>query len=222
MINASAILLQILQNLKTVCMYCIIYPTRNVYYTIISLINFFVPRNSTRSIIIIALVFYGVANLAKISAKSLQFDTSSGTVSIDSMPCFGIKDGCESVKIIMFACLLMSPFFFWNRHYLFGSTDCIDYNGMVDKIKIMMTELKKRRLNGKIDRTLDAVGMYASTERQYIKHKITAMKEPINQQIIDDRISLLKSKNIEWLTPSSRVNQDIERTFLTNLSRLEP
>ena len=217
MINAAAIL----QNLKTVFMYFIIYPMRNVYYTINSLINFFVPRNSTRSIIIIALVFYCVANVTKMSGKSLEFDTSSGMVSIESMPCFGIKEGCKSVKIIMFACMLMIPFFFWNRHYLFGSTECIDYNGMVDKIKIMMTELKKRRLNGKIDRTLDAVGMYASNERQYIRQKITALKEPINQQLINDRISLLKSKNIEWLTPSTRVNQEIERKFLSNLSQLE-
>ena len=211
----------ILQNLKTVFMYFIIYPIRNVYYTLSSLISFFVPRNSTRTIILIALVFYCVANITKMSGKSLEFDTSSGTVSIETMPCFGIEKGCASVKIIMFVCMLLFPFFFWNRNYLFGSPDCIDYNGMVDKIKIMMTELKKRRLNGKIDRTLDAVGMHATEEREYIKQKITAMTEPVNQQIIDDRISLLKSRNIKWVTQPNPVNQDIERKFLSNLSELE-
>ena len=211
----------VIGGIKPVFMYLTIYPLWNLYYGIVFIINLVAPRQSTRSIFLIAVIFYVVANLVRVSTRLLEFDSPYGNFSLDSMPCFGVKKGCQSMQVILFTCIVMFPLLFWNRSYLFGMTDCIDYEGMVDEIGTMMAELKRKRLDAKIDRTLDAVKMYNANERLHIKTKITAMKEPINQQIIDDRVSLLKSKNFVWPTDSNERAKDIEQKFNHKLSLLE-
>ena len=210
-----------LGGIKPVFMYLTIYPLWNLYYGVVFVINLVAPRQSTISIFIIAIMFYVVASIMRVSTRFLEFDSPDGNFSLDSMPCFGVKKGCQSIKVIVFTCIVMFPLFFWNREYLFGSTDCIDYNGMVDEIGTMMGELKRKRLDSKIDRTLDAVKMYNAAERRHIKNKITAMKEPLHQQIIDDRVSLLKSKNFVWATDANDVTKHIEQKFVDKLSLLE-
>lgn len=215
----------ILHGIKSVFLFLIVYPLSNIYYGISFLINLVAPRESTKSIFLIAVTFYVLANLLHISSDFLEFDTPHGNFSLDNMPCFGVTKGCRSIKLIVFTCIVMFPFLFWNKEYLFGMTDCIDYNGMVDEIGTMMAELKQKRLDAKIDRTLDAVQMYNANERNHIKTKITAMKEPINQQLVDDRVSLLKSKNFVWENDNNLshndARKDIEQKFINKLSSLE-
>ena len=86
----------------------------------------------------------------------------------------------------------------------------------------MMRELKTKQLQSKIDRTLDSVLIYDVNQRKYLKKKIMALKEPIEQQKIDDRISLLNSKSIIWEYDLSKsYNEQLEKDFIDKLKARE-